>query len=61
MTPQEWDIVASDAVPPGKIMLVSPRRIIRVTMPDGREVQHAESVAEWARRCAVLRGMEAES
>lgn len=50
-----FEIVESDAVPEGTIMLLSPRRSVRITLPSGQVVEQTEPEEEWARRCAVLR------
>jgi hypothetical protein len=48
-------VIESDAVPDGTLMMLVPHEMVRVTMPDGREVTYPEPMEQWARRCAVLR------
>jgi hypothetical protein len=51
-------IIESDAVAEDTILFVSPRKVVRITLPDGRTVERLEAMEEWLRRCAVLRVRE---
>jgi hypothetical protein len=52
-------IIESDAVAEDTILFVSPRKVVRITLPDGRTVERLEPMEEWLRRCAVLHVREA--